>query len=60
MTTKDIHELDSTEIWNSPDKHIPSRPSFIGNVQRFAIFGKDIKTKIGYGFLGGEKFEING
>ncbi len=28
MTTKDIHELDSAEIWNSPDKHIPSRPSF--------------------------------
>ncbi len=28
MKTKDIHELDSAEIWNSPDKHIPSRPSF--------------------------------
>ncbi len=28
ITIRDIHELDSAEIWNSPDKHIPSRPSF--------------------------------
>lgn len=28
MTIRDIHELDNAEIWNSPDKHIPSRPSF--------------------------------
>ena len=28
MTIQDIFELDNTEIWNSPDKNIPSRPSF--------------------------------
>ena len=28
MTIRDIYELDSAEIWNSPDKSIPSRPSF--------------------------------
>lgn len=28
MTIRDIHELDNADIWNSPDKHIPSRPSF--------------------------------
>ena len=28
MTIRDIHELDKADIWNSPDKHIPSRPSF--------------------------------
>ncbi len=28
MTIRDIHELDNAEIWNSPDKNIPSRPSF--------------------------------
>lgn len=28
MTIRDIYELDNAEIWNSPDKHIPSRPSF--------------------------------
>ena len=28
MTIQDIKELDSAEIWNSPDKQIPSRPSF--------------------------------
>lgn len=28
MTIRDIFELDSAEIWNSPDKNVPSRPSF--------------------------------
>ncbi len=28
MTIRDIYELDNADIWNSPDKHIPSRPSF--------------------------------
>lgn len=28
MTIQDISELDSADIWNSPDKNIPSRPSF--------------------------------
>lgn len=28
MTIQDIKELDSADIWNSPDKHIPGRPSF--------------------------------
>ena len=28
MTVKDIYELDNADIWNSPDKNIPSRPSF--------------------------------
>ena len=28
MTIQDIKELDNAEIWNSPDKQIPSRPSF--------------------------------
>lgn len=28
MTIQDIYELDNAEIWNSPDKNIPSRPSF--------------------------------
>ena len=28
MTIKDIYELDNADIWNCPDKHIPSRPSF--------------------------------
>ncbi len=28
ITVADIKELDSAEIWNSPDKYIPSRPSF--------------------------------
>ncbi len=28
MTIQDIRELDKADIWNSPDKHIPSRPSF--------------------------------
>lgn len=28
MTIRDIYELDKADIWNSPDKHIPSRPSF--------------------------------
>ncbi len=28
ITIRDIYELDNAEIWNSPDKHIPSRPSF--------------------------------
>lgn len=28
MTIRDIHELDKADIWNKPDKHIPSRPSF--------------------------------
>ena len=28
ITITDIKELDEAEIWNSPDKYIPSRPSF--------------------------------
>lgn len=28
MTIRDIYELDNAEIWNSPDKNIPSRPAF--------------------------------
>ena len=28
MTIQDIYELDKADIWNSPDKQIPSRPSF--------------------------------
>lgn len=28
MTIRDIYELDKADIWNSPDKHILSRPSF--------------------------------
>ena len=28
MTIQDIKEIDSAEIWNCPDKQIPSRPSF--------------------------------
>lgn len=28
MTIRDIKEIDSAHIWNSPDKHIPGRPSF--------------------------------
>jgi len=28
MTIQDIYELDHADIWNSPDKNIPSRPSF--------------------------------
>ena len=28
MTIQDIYELDNAEIWNKPDKNIPSRPSF--------------------------------
>ncbi len=28
LTQKDIRELDSTEIWNTPDKTYPNRPSF--------------------------------
>lgn len=28
MTVRDIYELDNADIWNHPDKHIPSRPSF--------------------------------
>ena len=28
MTVKDIYKLDHADIWNSPDKNIPSRPSF--------------------------------
>ena len=28
LTIKDIYELDSADIWNSPDKNIPSRPLF--------------------------------
>lgn len=28
MTIHDIKELDNADIWNSPDKHMPSRPSF--------------------------------
>lgn len=28
MTIQDIKEIDNADIWNSPVKHIPSRPSF--------------------------------
>jgi len=28
ITIRDIYELDNADIWNSPDKNIPSRPSF--------------------------------
>lgn len=28
MTIRDIYELDHADIWTSPDKNIPSRPSF--------------------------------
>ena len=28
MTIQDIRELDGADIWNKPDKQIPSRPSF--------------------------------
>jgi len=28
MTIWDIYEMDNANIWNSPDKNIPSRPSF--------------------------------
>ena len=28
MTIRDIYELDNANIWNHPDKYIPSRPSF--------------------------------
>lgn len=28
MTVKDIYELDNADIWNGPDKNLPSRPSF--------------------------------
>ena len=28
MTVRDIFELDKANIWNHPDKYIPSRPSF--------------------------------
>lgn len=28
MTIRDIYEMDKAEIWNSPDKSMPSRPSF--------------------------------
>ena len=28
MTVRDIYELDCADIWNHPDKYIPSRPSF--------------------------------
>ena len=28
LTIQDIYDLDHAEIWNSPDKYIPSRPSF--------------------------------
>ena len=28
MTIRDIYELDNADIWNCPDKHLPSRPSF--------------------------------
>ena len=28
MTIRDIYEMDNADIWNSPDKNIPSRPSF--------------------------------
>lgn len=28
MTIQDIKEIDDADIWNKPDKQIPSRPSF--------------------------------
>lgn len=28
MTIHDVKEIDNAEIWNSPDKYMPSRPSF--------------------------------
>lgn len=28
MTVREIYELDNADIWNHPDKNIPSRPSF--------------------------------
>lgn len=28
MTIRDIYEMDKADIWNSPDKQLPSRPSF--------------------------------
>ena len=28
MTVKDIYELDNADIWNGPDRNLPSRPSF--------------------------------
>ena len=28
MTIRDIREWDNSEIWNKPDKQLPSRPSF--------------------------------
>ncbi len=28
MTVRDIYELDNADIWNHPDKCLPSRPSF--------------------------------
>lgn len=28
LTIRDIYELDNADIWNSPDKNIPGRPSF--------------------------------
>lgn len=28
MTIQDIKEIDNAEIWNKPDKQLPSRPSF--------------------------------
>ena len=28
MTIQDIKEIDNADIWNHPDKYIPSRPSF--------------------------------
>lgn len=28
MTIRDIYELDNADIWNHPDKCLPSRPSF--------------------------------
>lgn len=28
MTIQDIKEIDNSDIWNKPDKQIPSRPSF--------------------------------
>ena len=28
MTVQDIREIDNADIWNKPDKQIPSRPSF--------------------------------
>ena len=28
LTTKHIKEIDNVEIWNTPDKMYPNRPSF--------------------------------